>query len=256
MLRSSRSLGEGGPPAATSYGWQASSRFQLRTLLASVLAATVGLVGQGRLDPARLLKPGTDSWPTFNGDYSGRRFSTLTTITNANVHQLSLAWMYRITSGGPALGAIKSTPLQINGVLYFSVPDHVWAVDARSGTRALALPVGDHGRESSREPRRGGLRGLAVLRDAGLLPHLAQPQGRKGAMAEADLRHGQLLLRVRRPRRRQGSRDRRRQRRRLRHSRLLAGASRRERRAAVALVHRAAEDRRSRLGNRGRAKRR
>ena len=80
-----------------------------------------------------MLKPGTDSWPTFNGDYSGRRFSTLTTITNANVHQLSLAWMYRITSGGPAPGAIKSTPLQINGVLYFSVPDHVWAVDARSG---------------------------------------------------------------------------------------------------------------------------
>ena len=41
--------------------------------------------------------------------------------------------MYRIASGGPALGAIKSTPLQINGVLYFTVPDHVWAVDARSG---------------------------------------------------------------------------------------------------------------------------
>ena len=39
--------------------------------------------------------------------------------------------MFRIT--GTGLGAIKSTPLQINGVLYFTVPDHVWAVDARSG---------------------------------------------------------------------------------------------------------------------------
>ena len=28
---------------------------------------------------------------------------------------------------------IKSTPLQVDGVLYFSVPDHVWAVDARTG---------------------------------------------------------------------------------------------------------------------------
>jgi alcohol dehydrogenase (cytochrome c) len=102
-------------------------------LLACILGTSITIVGQGRLDPAKLLKPGTDSWPTFNGDYSGRRFSTLTTISTANVHQLSLAWMYRITSGGPALGAIKSTPLQINGVLYFSVPDHVWAVDARSG---------------------------------------------------------------------------------------------------------------------------
>ena len=98
---------------------------------ACVLTMSVTLLGQGRLDPGKLLKPPTDSWPTFNGDYSGRRFSPLTRITSANVHQLSLAWMFRIT--GTGLGAIKSTPLQINGVLYFTVPDHVWAVDARSG---------------------------------------------------------------------------------------------------------------------------
>ena len=30
-------------------------------------------------------------------------------------------------------GTIKSTPLMVNGVLYFTVPDHVWAVDARTG---------------------------------------------------------------------------------------------------------------------------
>ena len=89
---------------------------------------------QGRLDPATLGKPPIDSWPTFNGDYSGRRFSTLSKIGTRNVHQLSLAWMYRIRSGGAAPpGSIKSTPLQVNGVLYFTVPDHVWAVDARSG---------------------------------------------------------------------------------------------------------------------------
>ena len=100
----------------------------------SALAATGIVTGQGRLDPATLLAPGTDSWPTFNGDYTGRRFSTLTNIDTENVQQLSLAWMFRISSGGGAqLGAIKSTPLQINGVLYFSVPDHVWAVDARTG---------------------------------------------------------------------------------------------------------------------------
>jgi alcohol dehydrogenase (cytochrome c) len=95
----------------------------------SVVAAA-----QTRLDPAMLLKPLTDSWPTFNGDYTGRRFSPLTSIDTTNVHQLSYAWSFRI--GGPGaqgLGAIKSTPLQVNGVLYFSVPDHVWAVDARTG---------------------------------------------------------------------------------------------------------------------------
>ena len=30
-------------------------------------------------------------------------------------------------------GRISATPLQVNGVLYFTMPDHVWAVDARTG---------------------------------------------------------------------------------------------------------------------------
>ena len=99
-------------------------------IIALLLIAGGAVTGQERLDPAKLLDPGTDSWPSFNGDYSGRRFSRLTKIDTGNVHQLSLAWMFRI---GSTLGAIKSTPLQINGVLYFTVPDHVWAVDARTG---------------------------------------------------------------------------------------------------------------------------
>ena len=96
-----------------------------------VAAGAVTTRGEQRLDPAALRQPPTGSWPTFNGDYSGRRFSPLKHITSANVHQLSLAWMYRL--GGTGLGAIKGTPLQVNGVLYFTVPDHVWAVDARTG---------------------------------------------------------------------------------------------------------------------------
>jgi alcohol dehydrogenase (cytochrome c) len=90
----------------------------------------------------------TDSWPTYHGDYSGRRYSTLKQITAANVKGLSLAWVYRINTsragaivGGegpdtPPAGSppsIKSTPLMINGTLYFSVPDHVYAIDARTG---------------------------------------------------------------------------------------------------------------------------
>ena len=90
----------------------------------------------------------TDSWPTYHGDYSGRRYSTLKQINAANVKGLTLAWVYRVNTsragaivGGegpdtpPSGGApiIKSTPLMINGTLYFSVPDHVYAVDARTG---------------------------------------------------------------------------------------------------------------------------
>src|SRR5260370_3503883 len=85
------------------------------------------VAGQG-LDPAALLKPATDTWPTYNGDYSGRRFSTLDQISAGNVNSLTLACAFH-----PHAPAIKSTPLEVNGVLYFTAPENVWAVDARYG---------------------------------------------------------------------------------------------------------------------------
>ncbi len=99
----------------------------MKSLLALVLTAAAPLCAQG-LDPAAMLKPPTDTWPMYNGDYSGRRFSTLSRINAANVGSLTLAWAFQ-THGV----ALKSTPLEVNGILYFSVPDHVWAVDARTG---------------------------------------------------------------------------------------------------------------------------
>jgi alcohol dehydrogenase (cytochrome c) len=102
----------------------------LRIAAGSVICAAlcIGLQAQG-LDPATLLNPPADSWPGYHGDYSGRRHSSLTQITPQNVEQLSLAWMFQ--SGMTA--AFKCSPLLVNGVLYFSIPDNVWAVDARSG---------------------------------------------------------------------------------------------------------------------------
>jgi acido-empty-quinoprotein group A len=104
----------------------------LLTLLPAALCAQ-------DLDPAKLLQQPTDTWATYNGDYSGRRFSPLSRINASNVGAMTLAWIYRPTLGpGAAAGAfggiqIKATPLEVNGVLYFAVPDHAWAVDARNG---------------------------------------------------------------------------------------------------------------------------
>jgi acido-empty-quinoprotein group A len=116
----------------------------------------LALLAQG-LDPALLTRPPTDAWPTHNGDYSGRRFSTLSQINQSNVKHMQLAWVYRAVAGntpgstvggegaevpesgiaaaasGPGSTTIKSTPLMVNGILYFTMPDNVWAVDARSG---------------------------------------------------------------------------------------------------------------------------
>ena len=105
-----------------------------------------------------------DSWPTYHGDWSGRRYSALRQIDSANVNRLTLAWVYRLNTsrggailGGegpdppaapPAVPSVKSTPLLINGILYFSAPDHVWAVDARTGREvwhyAWKTRGGDH----------------------------------------------------------------------------------------------------------------
>ncbi len=47
---------------------------------------------------------------------------------------MTLAWEYRLDPGtGTLTSSIKSTPLEVNGVLYFTLPDHAWAVDARTG---------------------------------------------------------------------------------------------------------------------------
>jgi acido-empty-quinoprotein group A len=124
-----------------------------RLAVVLVLAAAAASSGERGLDPGLLTKPPTDAWPTYHGDYSGRRYSTLSQINAANVKNLALAWVYRANTsstgantvvGGegpektPTLTGnfrleIKATPLMVDGVLYFTAPDHVWAVDARTG---------------------------------------------------------------------------------------------------------------------------
>ena len=109
----------------------------------------VSLLAAQSLDPKLLLKPPTEAWPTYNGDYSGKRFSPLNQVNSTNISNLTLAWMYRINNVGPQRGVgnpeIKSTPLMVNGILYFTIPDHVWALDARTGEELWHYGWEDHG---------------------------------------------------------------------------------------------------------------
>lgn len=98
----------------------------MRNLLVFLLCAA-SVYAQG-LDPKALLSPPTTTWPTYNGDYSGRRYSTLSQINPNNVRSLTLAWAFQTHAQ-----ALKSTPLEVNGILYFTVPNQVWAIDARTG---------------------------------------------------------------------------------------------------------------------------
>jgi alcohol dehydrogenase (cytochrome c) len=99
-----------------------------------------------------LLHPRSGSWPTYSGDYSGRRFSPLKQIGQRNVAQLALAWTTRLiagpndlearslTAGGEGTGEqfmtqadVRGSILQVAGMLYLSTPDNAWSVDARDG---------------------------------------------------------------------------------------------------------------------------
>jgi acido-empty-quinoprotein group A len=123
-------------------------------LLFLALAMHGPLVEAQGLDPAAMLRPATGTWPTYNGDYSGARFSTLDQINSRNISSLTLAWAFPTGRGV----TIKSTPLVVDNILYFTTPDNVWAVDARSGS-----PIWHYQRPS--EGGHIGHRGLAMYKN-------------------------------------------------------------------------------------------
>jgi alcohol dehydrogenase (cytochrome c) len=150
------------------------SRLFAKTALIAVTLGG-GLAAQG-LDPSALLKPSADSWPTYHGDYTGQRHSKLTQITPANVHQLTLAWAFQ-TGGNQQ---IKGTPIVVNGVIYLTTPDNLWAIDARSARQIwrYSYPANDGFHI--------GHRGVAVYKD---LVYLTTPDAHLIAL---DARNGKV----------------------------------------------------------------
>ena len=98
------------------------------TFLAGTVAGTAPLLAQGVTDEM-LKHPPRDSWPGFHGDYSGRRHSALTEINPQNVANMTVAWTFQTQQNG----SVKATPILVDGILYFTTPDNVWAVDAGTG---------------------------------------------------------------------------------------------------------------------------
>ncbi|MGC1294994.1 MAG: PQQ-binding-like beta-propeller repeat protein, partial [Alloacidobacterium sp.] len=131
-----------------------------RTFVLTVGVAILSFVSTDLLraqdvNASMLLHPSNDSWPGYHGDYSGRRHSHLTQITPQNVGNLGLAWAFQTEQSA----SIKASPLLIDGILYFTVPDNIWAIDARSGHQIWHYTY---------PPNKGdhiGQRGVAVYKD-------------------------------------------------------------------------------------------
>src|SRR5690348_5348993 len=104
-------------------------------LAIALIALPAGLSAQC-VTKDMLLHPPADSWPTYNGDYTAKRYSTLDQINKSNVATLTLAWTYKAnrSTDGPNVGGehkngepiylnvdnstFKCAALLVDGVLY------------------------------------------------------------------------------------------------------------------------------------------
>src|SRR4030095_739005 len=98
-----------------------------------------------------LLKADPDNWLSYSGSYSAQRHSLLKQINAGNVNALVPKWIYHIAGAS----RLESVPVVVDGVMYISQPNEVYALDGRTG-RLLW--------EYRRTPavRRGPNRGVAV----------------------------------------------------------------------------------------------
>lgn len=79
-----------------------------------------------------LARPVGVNWTSYNGDYTGRRYSGLHEINTANVSQLRAAWVFHPGNSQ----RLEATPVVVRGVMYVTSANDAFALDARTG-RAL-----------------------------------------------------------------------------------------------------------------------
>jgi outer membrane protein assembly factor BamB len=94
-------------------------------------ASTRGVSGVGQAPPEWAANAG--SWPAHNYDLANTRATTRTAINSANVSSLKVKWRFPL-KGVSAFGAFASTPIVLDGTVYFQdLNSNVYAVDRNTG---------------------------------------------------------------------------------------------------------------------------
>lgn len=97
-----------------------------------VWPAAIGTADTVRVDvrPSDLLtSPIGANWPSYNGDYTGRRYSSLGQITPKNVHQLRAEWVFH----SPNSNLLEGTPVVVDGLMFVGSANDAFAIGARTG---------------------------------------------------------------------------------------------------------------------------
>jgi alcohol dehydrogenase (cytochrome c) len=75
------------------------------------------------------VSPPAANWPSYNGDYSGRRYSSLAEINTGTVKQLRVQWVFHSRNSD----SMEVTPVVVNGVMFVTSANDAFALDARTG---------------------------------------------------------------------------------------------------------------------------
>ncbi len=147
------------------------------------------LLAQG-LDPATIANPPADSWPSYHGDYSGRRHSPLTQITPQNVSVADPGLgVPDGTAGGPEVLAPSG---QRHSVLHRAGQRLGSGCALR--TSDLALHLSAQQGPPHRTSRRCHVQGLVVFHYSGCPPHFSGRQERQSPLEHPDRRCRKGLL--------------------------------------------------------------
>src|ERR1700693_1417364 len=74
-------------------------------------------------------RPVGANWLSYNGDYTGLRFSSLVQITPKNVGQLRAQWVFH----APNSNSLEVTPVVLDGLMFVTSANDAYALDAQTG---------------------------------------------------------------------------------------------------------------------------
>jgi len=75
------------------------------------------------------LQPVAGDWLSYNGDYTGRRFTSLGQINAQNVAQLRPQWVFHVRNSE----ALEVTPVVYEGMMFVTAANDAYALDAGTG---------------------------------------------------------------------------------------------------------------------------
>src|SRR5215472_5398720 len=76
-----------------------------------------------------IAQPPAANWISYNGDYSGRRYSSLSEINRGNVAQLRAQWVFHARNSN----RLEVSPVVFNGLMFVTAANDTFALDARTG---------------------------------------------------------------------------------------------------------------------------